>query len=144
MNPKEFIARLDESKVLRAIEEAEQKTSGEIRVFVSHRHIGDPLLAGQKQFERLGMTHTQLRNGVLLFFAPVTQKFAIVSDSGIHEKCGAPFWQELSRHMEIHLKSAHFTEAVVAAIQKVGEVLAQHFPRNPNDINELSNRIARD
>ena len=144
MKPKEFIAKLDEAKVLRAIEEAEQKSSGEIRVFVSHRDIDDPLQAAQKQFGKLGMTRTRLRNGVLLFFAPVTQKFAIVGDSGIHEKCGVAFWEELSLEMQTHLKSARFTDAVVAAVQKVGNILAQHFPRDPDDTNELPNRVLRD
>ena len=144
MKPKEFIAHLDEGRVLAAIEAAEQKSSGEIRVFVSHQNVTDPLAAAQKQFEKLGMTRTRARNGVLLFFAPVTQKFAVIGDAGIHEKCGPAFWEELTRTMEPDLKSGHFTEAVLAAVQGAGDALARHFPRAPGDINELPNRIERD
>ena len=144
MKPRDFIANLDEAKVLAAIQAAEQKTSGEIRVFVSHRPVDDPLAAAQSHFEKLGMTKTRARNGVLLFFAPVAQKFAIIGDSGIHEKCGSDFWENISRQMGDHLKSHRFTEAVTAAIHAAGEALGRHFPRQASDIDELPNRIERD
>ena len=144
MKANEFIARLDDAKVLKAIDAAEQKSSGEIRVFVSHRRVEDPLAAAQAHFEKLGMTNTRRRNGVLLFFAPVTQKFAVIGDAGIHEKCGGTFWEEISREMEEHLNSSRFTEAVLAAIKKVGDILAVHFPRDPADDDELPNQIVRD
>ena len=144
MKPTEFISHLDEVKVLAAIEAAEKRSSGEIRVFVSHQHVPDPMAAAQKQFEKLGMINTKARNGVLLFFAPHTQKFAIIGDAGIHEKCGAGFWEDIRQEMEHDLKSAKFTEAVVAGVHRVGEALARHFPRRPDDVNELPNRLERD
>ena len=144
MKPNDFIAQLDEAKVLAAIEAAEQKTSGEIRVFVSHQKTTDALATAQKQFEKLGMTRTHARNGVLLYFAPATQKFAVIGDSGIHEKCGPTFWEEVSRGIESELKAGRCTDGVVGAVVKAGEVLARHFPRDPKDVNELPNRLERD
>ena len=41
------------------------------------------------------MTRTRERNAVLLYFAPVSRKFAVVGDAGVHEKCGAGFWEEI-------------------------------------------------
>ena len=38
------------------------------------------LALAQQTFDRLGMTQTKHRNGVLLFFAPLTQQFAIVGE----------------------------------------------------------------
>ena len=77
------------------------------------------------------------------FFAPRTQQFAIVGDTGIHEKCGQPFWEEISALLSARFKEGQFTEALVAAVAKVGEVLARHFPRRPDDQNELPNQIVR-
>ena len=40
--------------------------------------------------------------------------------------------------MEGHLREDRYTEALVAAIDRVGAVLAAHFPRRPDDSNELA------
>ena len=37
-----------------------------------------------------------------------------------------------------------FTEAVVFAVQKVGDALAKHFPRRPDDVNELPDKLVGD
>ena len=144
MKTKQFLAQIDDAKVIAAIEAAELKSSGEVRVFVSNELIEDVMAAAQAQFNQLAMTNTKNRNGVLLFFAPKTQRFAIIGDQGIHEKCGQPFWDETRALMAERLKAGHFTDAIVAAVQKIGELLAQHFPRDPGDINELPNQVARD
>jgi uncharacterized membrane protein len=144
MKPKEFIDQLDDAKVLAAIRLAEEKSSGEIRLYVSHTKVNDALNAAEIQFARLGMRNTRLRNGVLLFFAPKSQQFAIVGDSGIHEKCGHDYWREISNQMSALFKSGQFTEAIVQAINRVGDALAKHFPRGPDDRNELPDGIARD
>lgn|SRR5688572_7336370 len=144
MKTKEFLAHLDDSQVLAAIEAAEAKSSGEVRVFVSNERIEDVLPAARAEFDALGMAKTQKRNGVMLYFAPKTQQFAVIGDQGIHEKCGQAFWDDIRATMTERLKAGHFTEAVVTAVQTVGAALAQHFPREPGDINELPNQIVRD
>ena len=144
MHPKDFISKLDEDKVVAAIAAAEKKTSGEIRVYVSSKNRDDALDAAQKRFEKLGMTRTRERNGVLIYFAPLTQKFAIVGDSGIHAKCGDNFWKEITSEMSTFLKSEQFTDAVVQAVTRVGEALAKYFPPRPDDANELPDKILRD
>ena len=45
--------------------------------------------------------------------------------------------------MTAMLKQGRFTEAVVAAVQLVGEALARHFPREPGDKNELPDGVER-
>ena len=144
MKTKEFLAQVDDAKVLAAIDAAEQKSSGEIRVFVSNELIDDVMTAAQGQFTKLGMTNTKNRNGVLLFFAPKTQRFAVIGDKGVHEKCGQPFWDDVRSLMAERLKAGQFTDAVVAAVNRIGDLLAQHFPREPGDINELPNQVARE
>jgi len=75
----EFLNQLAHEDIVAAIRTAEQKTSGEIRVFISRKKIADPVAAAQAQFERLGMTRTRNRNGVLIYVAPAARKFAIHS-----------------------------------------------------------------
>lgn len=144
MKAREFLAQLDEPKIVAAIADAEKGTSGEIRVFVSQREVDDVVPRAQRRFEKLGMTRTALRNGVLLYFAPRSRKFAVVGDLAIHEKCGPVFWEEVSAEVRERLRTEHFTEAVIHGVRKVGEVLARHFPPLAGDRDELSNEIARD
>ena len=144
MKPKEFIDKLDDAKVTAAIASAEQKSSGEIRVFVSNDKPADALAAAEAEFLKLGMVKTRERNGVLIYFAPKIQQFAVVGDKAIHEKCGADFWQGIASRISAHLKAGEFTEAVVEAVTEIGAVLARHFPRSPDDRNELPNQVVRD
>lgn len=144
MRPKDFISGLDEARIVDAIAEAEGKSSGEIRVYVSHRRRTDPLVFAQKRFLELGMTKTRHRNAVLIYLVPRTRQFAIVGDAGVHEKCGDAFWQQVGARMSDLLKQGRFTEAIIEAIQKVGETLARHFPRGSDDQNELPDQMVRD
>jgi uncharacterized membrane protein len=147
MQHKEFLDQLDDAQVIKAISEAETKSSGEIRVFVSKQKpvTGEETLKlAQQTFTKLGMAATKYRNGVLLFFCPLTQQFAIVGDAGIHEKCGAGFWSEISQEMSQLLRQGNFTAAVIAGIHKAGAALVQNFPRDPDDRNELPNAVERD
>lgn len=135
---------MDEAKIVAAIGSAEKKTSGEIRVYISSKKRLDGLAAAQLRFAKLGMTKTRHRNGVLIYFAPLTRQFAIVGDAGIHAKCGDNFWQSITTEMTPLLKSEEFTAAVVLAVEKVGRALAEHFPSDSDDSNELPDKIIRD
>jgi uncharacterized membrane protein len=141
MRTKEFLARLDHDRIVRAIAAAEGKTSCEIRVFVQRGKMTDPMAAARAQFEKLGMTRTRERNGVLIFVAPRAQKFAVIGDEDVHAKCGDVFWQQLINAMQAHFKAENFTDAVVHAIERMGELLAQHFPHRRGGRNELPNEI---
>ncbi|MDD5199591.1 MAG: TPM domain-containing protein [Terrimicrobiaceae bacterium] len=146
MKPGDFLYRLDDARVVAAIEAAEQGTSGEIRVFVSGRRLGgdDVVARAADRFNRLGMAKTDERNGVLLYFVPRDRRFAVIGDRGIHEKCGADFWEEIAAGLRERLAREEFTEAVVEAITRAGEALAKHFPRRGDDRDELPNAVGRE
>ena len=136
-----FLFRLNQKRVVKAIAEAEARTSGEVRVFISHKDIDDALAEAQAQFEHLGMSATRERNGVLLFIAPRSRKFAIVGDKGIHERCGDAYWQSLVQAVSAAFKKGHHTKGLVHAIHTLGTLLAEHFPRLDDDTDELPNDI---
>ncbi len=144
MQHKHFIKQLHHENLVAAIREAEQKTSGEIRVFINHKKIEDALAAAQAAFLRLGMTKTRHRNGVLIFVAPRSNKFAVIGDEAVHQRCGDEFWQALASEMSSHFKKAEFTQGILHGIRKAGELLATHFPRQHGDGNELPDSVAHD
>jgi uncharacterized membrane protein len=142
MTHEEFLSTLDQKRIVDAIASAEGRTSGEIRVHVQKR-IGatDIRNLAERTFERLGMTKTAERNGVLLFIASEDRQFTILGDSGIHDKVPAGFWDDVIAKLTIRFKAGEFSDGIVEAIEAAGEHLAAYFPRSEKDVNELSNEI---
>ena len=142
MDQKTFIAGLDQPRIVAAIDTAEKQTSGELRVHIQPR-VGnqDIRVVAEKTFERLGMTKTDLRNGVLLFIACEEQRFVILGDKGIDEKVPSGFWDTIAAKLTERFKAKEFTDGIVDAIHSAGEQLKQYFPRAHDDRNELSNEI---
>ena len=137
-------SRFDSERIVAAIAAAEKRTSGEIRVHVTRRapkHLEERAL---RRFHLLGMTKTAERNGVLVYIAPRARRFRILGDTAIHEKCGDDFWKEVATAMEAHFRRGELTEGVVAGIERVGEVLARHFPRRERDRNEIPDTLTED
>jgi uncharacterized membrane protein len=140
-----FIGALDEQRIVDAIRAAESRSRAEIRVHVADAEVLDAKTAGAEAFERLGMTATAERNGVLLFIAPASRNFAVLGDTAIHQRCGEGFWTAVAETMAAHFRAGRFTEGVLAGIETVGEELARHFPRRSGetDTNELPDSVSR-
>jgi len=141
MTQKEFLEALDQKRIIEAIANAEKKTSGEVRVHIQPKARGEIRDVAERTFERLGMTRTELRNGVLLFVACEEQRFVILGDRGIDEKVPAGFWDEIAAKLTIHFQRGEFTDGIVQAIQSAGEQLGIYFPCAPSDVDELANEI---
>jgi uncharacterized membrane protein len=145
MRTHRFLRELEHDRIVRAIKEAEAKTSGQIRVFLQRgRFEEDALERAQKKFLQLGMQKTAERNAVLIFVAPRMQKFAVVGDEGVHQKCGETFWQELVARMRNHFLREDFTEALIEAIQSTGALLARYFPKKGPATNELPDAVVEE
>jgi uncharacterized membrane protein len=128
MHPKHFSKHLQHDKIVEAIRDAEHKTTGQIRVSISPKHIDDPVTAAQIEFMRLGMNESRERNGVLIFVAPRSHKFAVIGDEAVHAKCGDEFWRKLVDVMSGYFRKSEFTPGIIHGVQKAGELLAEHFP----------------
>ena len=139
-----FFSKLDHDRIVSAIADAEKETSGEIRVHVTSHKPANLEERAKRRFELLGMTKTSHRNGVLIYIAPKLRRFRILGDSGIHEKCGDDFWKETAEELEAHFRRGEFTEGLVRGIAKVGDVLAAHFPREAQGVNELPDEVTED
>lgn len=143
MKHDEFMAALDRQKIVDAIGAAERATSGELRVHVQPKVGGaDIRQVAERTFERLGMTKTVARNGVLLFIATEEQRFVILGDRGIDEKVPAGFWDEIAAKLTIRFKNGELTEGIAEALLAAGEHLKAFFPRASDDVNELPDDIS--
>ena len=144
MRTHNFLRRLDHKRITQAIKKAEGRSSGQIRVFIQRGKFDDDALPrAQRKFVQLDMQKTRHRNAVLVFVAPRAHKYAVVGDIGVHEKCGEEFWKKLVNDMRAHFKNEDFNRAIVLAISEVGKLLAAHFPRTGDTINELPDEIVQ-
>lgn len=133
----------EQEEIKLAIQTAEFKTSGEIRVFVESKCKESNVLdRAVQQFHHLKMQETAQRNGVLIYLAVDDKKFAIIGDKGINEKVPENFWESTKEIMLSHFKNNEMAEGLKHGIAKVGEQLKAYFPYDKNDINELPDEIA--
>lgn len=140
-----FFAKIDEPRVVEAIRLAELRSRGEIRIHVTGKTVGDVMKDATAAFERLGMTRTAERNGILVFVAPSSHNFAVLGDSGITTKVGTTPLDEMAAAMSGAFREGRFTDGLVAVVEKAGDLLAAHYPRleGSGDSDELSNAISR-
>ncbi len=143
MHDTELIESIDTDAIEAAIAAAEKNCSGEIRVHIETT-IGAHEIRefGERVFNRLGMTKTADRNGVLIFLAAEEQQFVILGDEGIHAKVGDEFWERVAAEMTREFRHGRFTAGLVAAISEAGERLSEFFPYQRDDVDELSNQVS--
>jgi uncharacterized membrane protein len=146
MDTKAFLGTLDDARIVAAIRAAEMRSSAEVRVHVSDQDVADVEAAAARQFESLGMTGTAGRNGVLVYVAPRSQKFAVLGDTAIHDCCGPDFWKDVASAMEQDFRAGRFCDGIIRGVTRLGDVLATHFPRPSGraDVNELPDHVSRD
>ena len=144
MATKKLFTDKENELIVDCIQKAELETSGEIRVHVENRCFGDPVKKAIKIFKKTGMDRTEARNGVLIYLASASKKFAIIGDKGINEKVPDGFWDETAKKMQIFFIEGNFTEGLKAGIEDAGNKLREFFPyQGQKDKNELSDEISR-
>ena len=134
--------RIDADAVRRAIEAAESRTSGEIRVSVSTFFFGSVRRTAEAAFVRLGMNRTAERNGILIFVVPSRRAFVVLGDEGIHAVVGQEFWDTVAAAISARFKAGDFTGGLVHGVTEAGAQLAAHFPyQGERDRNELPDEV---
>lgn len=142
MSTNGFLTDKQEQKIIKAIAEAENRTSGEVRVHIEHKCKRDPLERAAKIFHELGMDETELQNGVLIYIATEDHKAAVYAGKGILKQVEDGFWDGVLNIILNHFKKEEYEAGLVEAIKKVGFKLKELFPSRQDDINELSDEIS--
>ena len=134
---------VDTQRIEQAISHLEQQTSAELRVVVERKTKEkiDAMARANQLFDKLKMRETADRNGVLIYLSFKPHNLAIVGDQAIHEKVGQVFWQSVYDAMKLQCQQADYTKALCQGIKQVEVQLATYFPRQHDDMNELSNEV---
>jgi uncharacterized membrane protein len=138
-----ILTEQEESQILEAIRNAEEKTSGEIKLHIESECKSDAIERAIEVFGILKMNETEQRNGILFYVATDSKKFAIIGDEGINEKVPPNFWESTKELMRSYFIQHKFADGITKGIEMAGEQLQKFFPFNRAiDKNELSDDIS--
>jgi putative membrane protein len=97
--------------------------------------------AAMEQFMIHGMARKHNRAGVLIFVSLAERYARIVADDGIASKVHQSVWQDAIDALLERAGNGEVAEGFVIAVEKCGKVLAEHFPPESDDKDELPDRI---
>jgi len=138
-----FLTAIEEQEIVEAIREAEQQTSGEIKVHIETTSKGNIEDRALEVFSILKMQNTKLHNGVLIYLAINDKTFAIYGGSGINAVVSDSFWDNTRNTIQNQLKKGNYKQALVDGVLLAGQQLKEYFPVSNNNTNELSNTISK-
>jgi len=84
---------------------------------------------------------TRGRTGILIYLSMREHRAEIVADEAIATKVDPCVWGDAMAAMLVELRQGRTADAMITAIEQAGAVLAEHFPRDRDDINELPDRL---
>ena len=84
---------------------------------------------------------THGRTGILIYLSMREHRAQIVADEAIASQVAPETWGEAMAAMLAHIRDGRCADGMIAAVEQVGAVLAEHFPRAENDTNELPDRL---
>ena len=84
---------------------------------------------------------THGRTGVLIYLSLAERRAEIVADDAIAAKVSPEVWGAAMATLVSEIRAGRPAAGLVGAISQVGAVLAEHFPRADDDVNELPDRL---
>jgi putative membrane protein len=97
--------------------------------------------AAAREFLARGLTRTRGRTGVLIFVSAAEHYAEVVADSGIAERVAEQVWRDTITELVEAIGRGRAADGLVAAVSRVGEILAEHAPARAGDANELPNKV---
>lgn len=92
-------------------------------------------------FRTAAEKRTRARTGVLLYLSLAEHRAELIADEAIHAKVAPEVWGEAMAALVASVREGRVGEGMARAVEQVGVVLAEHFPRSADDINELPDRL---
>ena len=86
-------------------------------------------------------SRTAGRTGILIYLSLAEHRAEIVADEAIHKQVANEVWGEAMVDLLRDVREGRVTDGMVAAVRDVGKILAEYFPRQDDDVNELPDRL---
>ena len=97
--------------------------------------------AATREFVARGLTRTRDRTGVLIYVAAAEHYAEILADTGIADRVDESVWRGTIADLIEAIKAGRAADGLVAAVGRVGAILAEHAPPHADDLDELPNKV---
>ena len=112
------------------------------RLFVRERRATE--VAEEQAFQEFygnDLHTTEAATGVLLFVSLLDHRVIVLADHGISEQVPADVWREVDAAILAGIRAGSLRDGLVEGIRRCGDVLAEQFPWQDGDRNELPDRL---
>jgi putative membrane protein len=92
-------------------------------------------------FKAAAERRTSGRTGILIYLSMAERRAEIIGDEAITKVTTPETWGEAMAALLVDVKQGRVGDGIVAAVERVGIVLAEHFPRSTSDINEIPDKL---
>jgi len=94
-----------------------------------------------QEFYANGLHKTEAATGVLIFVSLLEHRVVVLADEGIDAKADAGFWADTDQRILEGIRRGSLRDGLIAGIERAGERLAEQFPWNEADRNEIPDRL---
>ena len=92
-------------------------------------------------FKAAAERRTVGRTGILIYLSMAERRAEIVADDAILKVTDDETWGEAMSALITEGRAGRPADGIIAAIERVGAVLAEHFPCSADDINEIPDKL---
>jgi putative membrane protein len=92
-------------------------------------------------FKAAAERRTSGRTGILIYLSMAEHRAEIVADEAIMKVTDASTWGEAMAALLEAVREGRVGDGLVAAVDQVGVVLSEHFPRSAEDRNEIPDKL---
>jgi putative membrane protein len=92
-------------------------------------------------FQAAAAGRTAGKTGLLIYLSLAERRAEIIADEAILKVTDDHTWGEAMTALIAEVRHGRVADGIVAAIERVGAVLAEHFPRSPDDRNEIPDKL---
>ncbi|MDF3037070.1 MAG: hypothetical protein K0S28_2344 [Paucimonas sp.] len=133
--------------IQKAIASGEKRHRAELRLIIEASMPLSALLdrlssrdRARELFSLYRIWDTEENIGVLLYINLADHKVEIIADRGAGKKIEKREWEDICRTMTAGFKAGAFRDSTIAGLEKLNALLAERFPADGANPNELSNR----
>src|SRR5690606_17131616 len=100
-------------------------------------------VAAEATFYERGVHHTRERTGVLLYVSLLERRAVLLPDTGVSAAVRRGGWGSAAAAVQRAMDERGDGAALAGALAPLGDLLALHLPRRPDDMNELPDEVDR-
>ena len=117
-----------------------------IRLLTSKERIDSAVRRrAEAAFYEHGLHKTREGTGILIMLSLLERRVQVLADKAINERVPPATWDRIVQELVAAIREGRPTEGFCRAIEKCGDLLAEHFPARPSDNpDELSDDLIQE